>query len=219
MWNSDNLLGKDTFDLFNVPVVIKQPIIFRLVQFVFKTHFPDPYRLFNMWCVLSNNIARKLIRCNDWTPAPVQWEAFVTRCPQNGIQQYQLGYVQKALVEFSTGLKLVRFGVQFTLNHLNRTKIQTRSKFSLNKAKILNSPVWTKCLVKYFSRSKIRSVECEHIHTRRHVAATLRGDKSLRVYRSGDKLRDTSQWQIARCVLRLVNSCANLCLSNRILSP
>ena len=63
--------------------------------------------------------------------------------------------------------------------------------------------VWTKpkswtipCSVKYFSRSEIRSVACEHIHTRRHVAATLRGDKSLRVYRSGDKLLQ----QVARQV-------------------
>ena len=182
----------------------------------------------SIWCGIHkvNRLAMKLshqpVACSslcDLIKFRVSEYYIVIACPKNGIQQYQLGYVQKALVEFSTGLKLVRFGVQFTLNHLNRTKIQTRSKFSLNKAKILNSPVWTKCLVKYFSRSKIRSVECEHIHTRRHVAATLRGDKSLRVYRSGDKLRDTSQWQIARCVLRLVNSCANLCLSNRILSP
>ena len=36
----------------------------------------------------------------------------------------------------------------------------------------------------------------KHIHTRRHVAATLRGDKSLRAYRSGDKLLQ----QVARHV-------------------
>ena len=36
---------------------------------------------------------------------PPQWEAFVSRCPQNGILPYQLGNVQTALVESSTGFK------------------------------------------------------------------------------------------------------------------
>ena len=53
--------------------------------------------------------------------------------------------------------------------------------------------------------------------TRRRVAAALRGDYLLRVYRSCDKLRDKLQRQIVFCVLE--NFCENLCFSNRILSP
>jgi len=65
--------------------------------------------------------------------------------------------------EFSTGWNLVRLGVPFTRNHLSRTKILTpgSSKFRVNGAKILNHPVWTKCQVKLYSRSKIRPVSCE----------------------------------------------------------
>ena len=52
-----------------------------------------------------------------------------------------------------------------------------------------------------------------------HFAAINHSVCTGRAISCCNKLRDRSQWQIARCVLRLVNSCANLCLSNRILSP
>ena len=56
-------------------------------------------------------------------------------------------------------------------------------------------------------------------HTGCYVTATCRGEKSLCVYRSGDKLLKQaarqSQQQIALCELE--NFCENLCLSNRIL--
>ena len=48
------------------------------------------------------------------------------------------------------------------------------------------------------------------VHSRRQVAATSRGDRSLGVYRSGDQL------QIASYVLERFYE--NLCLCNRILS-
>ena len=58
----------------------------------------------------------------------------------------------------------MRLVVPFPRSHLNRTKVYTlsRSKFRVNRGKILNSPVWTKCPVKIFSWSKIRPVSCEH---------------------------------------------------------
>ena len=91
------------------------------------------------------------------------------------------------------------------------------------KAKSWNSPVWTKCSVKYFSRSKIRSVVWNTYTlgdmSLQHFAAINHSVRTGRAISYCNKLRDTSQWQIAWCVLRLVNSCANLCLSNRILSP
>ena len=51
------------------------------------------------------------------------------------------------------------------------------------------------------------------VYTKRHVTTTLRGDKPLRVYRSGDRLLQ----QIASCLLE--NFWENLCLHSRILSP
>ena len=63
-------------------------------------------------------------------------------------------------------------------------------------------------------------MDLRSVPTRRQVAATRRGDRSLRVYRSATvaatKWGDTSQRQIASCVLE--NFCENLCLRNRILS-
>ena len=55
-------------------------------------------------------------------------------------------------------------GVPFTRNRLNRTEIQTPggSKFRVNRAQILNGPVWTKCPIKIFSRSKVHPKRYEH---------------------------------------------------------
>ena len=54
-------------------------------------------------------------------------------------------------------------------------------------------------------------------HTRWHVAATHQGEKSLLVYRLGNKLHDTLQQQITLCVMG--NCCENVCFCNRVLLP
>lgn len=53
--------------------------------------------------------------------------------------------------------------VLFTQNHLSDTNIWVPgcSKFCVNRVKILISPVWIKCSVKFFSWLKIHQVPCE----------------------------------------------------------
>ena len=55
----------------------------------------------------------------------------------------------------------------------------------------------------------------EFEHTRRHIAAICRGDKSVLVYSFGCELCDTLQRQIASCMLE--NVCENLVDANKSL--
>ena len=77
----------------------------------------------------------------------------------------------------STGWRFVRLGIPFTRIHPKCTKSYTPiySKFPVNRAKILNCPVWTKCQVKFFSQSKICLVPWErsllHFHFVTYVVA------------------------------------------------
>ena len=93
------------------------------------------------------------------------WEDFELRRRRRWRKRL-LGNVNTASDHFSTGWKFVILGFPFTRIHLKRTKIYTpsRSMFGVNRA-ILNGPVWTKCPVKIFSRSKIRAMPCERTLT------------------------------------------------------
>ena len=92
------------------------------------------------------------------------WELKASRRRQD--QQCQkktiLGYIHRAPDEFSaTGGKFVRWGVPFIRNTLTVRKFSLIRQFIANRVKILNGFVWTKCPVKFFSRSKIRPVPRE----------------------------------------------------------
>ena len=57
------------------------------------------------------------------------------------------GYGSLGTIRILIQLKLVRLGIQFTQNHKNQTL--NRSNFRMNKVKILNGSVSTKCPVKF----------------------------------------------------------------------
>ena len=65
-------------------------------------------------------------------------------------------------IETTGNRKFERLGLAFTRNHLNRTRMQTstRSKFRVNRAKLLNGSLLTKQPAKLFNRLKIRPLPC-----------------------------------------------------------
>ena len=77
-----------------------------------------------------------------------------------------------------------------------------RSKFRVIREKILNGSVWTKCTVKFFSRSKIRPVPCD-----RSLKVILHG-----TIRNGEFLLNTAL-QCWSNIVTIRNNVATLCCS------
>ena len=95
--------------------------------------------------------------------------------------------------EFSTDWKLVRSGFPFTWNQAIRMKIWTPSpsKSRVNRAKILNGLVWTKCPVKFFSRSKIRPVPSEARPSHQEFSRTVCKNFAVEKYLPYESMQTT----------------------------
>ena len=64
------------------------------------------------------------------------------------------GYGSLGTIRILIQLKFVRLGIQFTQNHKNQTP--SRSTLRVNRVKIMNGPLTTKCPVKISSLMRMR---------------------------------------------------------------
>ena len=116
-----------------------------------------------LWLASTQSTFLKFFRCSRFSEfdskyltKPSKWKKFVVYF---WLRSHGTGQNFRPVENF------VRFGVAFTRNHLAVRKFRSlrHLKFRVNRAKILNRPVWTKGQVRFFFRQlrKIRPVTSE----------------------------------------------------------